>query len=115
MANAARYFELARSEEKTGNECAALLFYLSSFCDSLNSGIQDYPYGTVSKIRMLQIRLSLPDQFLLSLIHSYGPLSDADCKKLLSDSINGDITSIKATLTSRSDLKNGGVYANVDW
>ena len=38
MSNATLYFELARSEEKAGNECAALLFYLSSFCDSFNSG-----------------------------------------------------------------------------
>lgn len=49
MSNATLYFELARSEEKAGNECAALLFYLSSFCDSFNSGTQDYPYGTVQK------------------------------------------------------------------
>lgn len=51
MSNATLYFELARSEEKAGNECAALLFYLSSFCDSFNSGTQDYPYGTVAKDR----------------------------------------------------------------
>ncbi len=99
MTNTALYFELARSEEKAGNECAALLFYLSSFCDSFNSGAPEYPYGTVAKIRMLQNRLSLPDQFLFSLMHSYGPFSDAECRKLLSDSINGDIAGINATLT----------------
>ena len=43
MSNATLYFELARSEEKAGNECAALLFYLSSFCDSFNSGTQGLP------------------------------------------------------------------------
>ena len=37
MTNAARYFELAHAEEISGNESAALLFYLSSFCDSFNS------------------------------------------------------------------------------
>jgi len=100
MTNATLYFELARSEEKAGNECAALLFYLSSFCDSFNSGAQNYPYGTVAKIRMLQNRLSLPDQFLFGLMHSYGPLSDAECRKLLSDSINGDIAGINATLSA---------------
>lgn len=98
MTNAALYFELARSEEKAGNECAALLFYISSFCDNFNSGTQDYPYGTVAKIRMLQNRLSLPDQFLFSLMHSYGPLSDTECQKLLSDSISGDIVSMNAIL-----------------
>lgn len=104
MTNAALYFELARSEEKAGNECAALLFYLSSFCDSFNSGSQDYPYGTVAKIRLLQNRLSLPDQFLFSLMHSYGPLSDAECRELLSDSINGDLAGINATLTGRTSM-----------
>lgn len=104
MTNAALYFELARSEEKAGNECAALLFYLSSFCDSFNSGTQDYPYGTVAKIRMLQNRLSLPDQFLFGLMHSYGPLSDAECQKLLSDSINGDIAGINTTIAGYADM-----------
>ncbi len=103
MTNAALYFELARSEEKAGNECVALLFYLSSFCDSFNSGAQDYPYATVAKIRMLQDRLSLPDQFLFGLMHSYGPLSDAECRKLLLDSINGDISGIEDTLAGCTD------------
>ncbi len=104
MTSAALYFKLARSEEKAGNECAALLLYLSSFCDSFNSGTQDYPYGTVAKIRMLQNRLSLPDQFLFGLMHSYGPLSDTECRELLSDSINGDITGIKNTLAGCAGL-----------
>ena len=104
MSNASLYFELARSEEKAGNECASLLFYLSSFCDSFNSCTTDYPYGTVAKIRMLQNRLSLPDQFLFDLMHSYGPLSDAECKELLSDSINGDIAGINATLTGYANM-----------
>ena len=104
MTNAALYFELVRSEEKAGNECAALLFYLSSFCDSFNSGTLGYPYGTVAKIRMLQNRLSLPDQFLFGLMHSYGPLSDAECQKLLSDSINGDIAGINTTIAGCADM-----------
>ena len=104
MSNATLYFELARSEEKAGNECAALLFYLSSFCDSFNSGTQDYPYGTVAKIRMLQNRLSLPDQFLFGLIHSYGPLSDSECQELLSDSIGVTIAGIKATPTGCANI-----------
>lgn len=104
MTNAALYFELARSEEKAGNDCAALLFYLSSFCDSFNSGAKDYPYGTVAKIRMLQNRLSLPDQFLFSLMHSYGPLLDAECQELLSNSISGDIAGINAILTASADV-----------
>lgn len=53
MVNAAQYFELAHVEEISGNECAALLFYLSSFCDSFNSAHEVYPCGTVSKIRSL--------------------------------------------------------------
>mgnify|MGYP007033840489 CR=1 FL=1 len=104
MTNATLYFDLARSEEKAGNECAALLFYLSSFCDSFNSVTQDYPYGTVEKIRMLQNRLSLPDQFLFGLIHSYGPLSDSECQELLSDSIGVTIAGIKATPTGCANI-----------
>ena len=103
MINAALYFDLARSEEKAGNDCAALLFYLSSFCDSFNSGTKDYPYGTVAKIRMLQNRLSLPDQFLFGLIHSYGSLSDAECQELLSDSISGDIAGMNTILAANAD------------
>lgn len=102
MANAARYFELAHTEETIGNECAALLFYLSSFCDSFNSASEDYPCGAVAKIRILQNRLSLSDLLLLSLVHSYGPLSDAECQKLLSYSICGCVTGIKSVLTGRT-------------
>jgi len=104
MTNTSLYFELARSEEKAGNDCAALLFYLSSFCDSFNFGAKDYPYGTVSKIRMLQNRLSLPDQFLFSLMHSYGPLSDTDCQELLLASISGNIASMNAILATSSNV-----------
>ena len=101
MTNAARYFELAHTEETSGNESAALLLYLSSFCDSFNSASEDYPCGTVAKIRSLQNRLSLSDLQLLSLVHSYGPLSDAECQKLLSYSIYGCVTGIKAILSAR--------------
>lgn len=101
MTNAAQYFELARSEEISGNESAALLFYLSSFCDSFNSASEDYPCGTISKIQSLQNRLSLSDLQLLSLVHSYGPLSDAECQRLLSYSIYGCVTGIKAILSAR--------------
>lgn len=76
MPHATHYFELAHSEEKSGNDAAALLLYLSSFCDSFNSGILTYPVGAISKIRRLQIRFSLPDYQLMNMVHSYGPLTD---------------------------------------
>ena len=38
-----KYFELARNEEKSGNDAAALLLYLSSFCDSCNHGTRNRP------------------------------------------------------------------------
>lgn len=101
MINAARYFELAHAEETSGNDSAALLFYLSAFCDSFNSASGDYPCGTVAKIRSLQIQLSLSDLQLLSLVHSYGSLKDSECQKLLSYSIYGCITGIKAILSDR--------------
>ncbi len=102
MTNAAQYFELAHAEETDGNESAALLLYLSSFCDSFNSASKDYPCGTVAKIRSLQNRLSLSDLQLLSLVHSYGPLSDAESQKLLSYSIYGCVTGIKAVLADHA-------------
>lgn len=72
MHHAAQYFGLARSEEKSGNDAAALLLYLSSFCDSFNSGTRVYPTGATSKIRKLQNRFSLSNFQLLNMVHSYG-------------------------------------------
>ena len=102
MTNAARYFELARAEETAGNECAALLLYLSSFCDSFNSGAAEYPCGTVAKIQRLQNRLFLSDLQLLDLVHSYGPLSDAECQKLLCYSIHGCLAGIKSIVSGHA-------------
>ncbi len=102
MTNAAQYFHLARAEEKSGNECAALLFYLSSFCDSFNSCAREYPCGAVAKIRELQNRLALSDLQLTELVHSYGPLTDAECQKLLSYSVHGCLAGVKDTLSGYS-------------
>lgn len=99
MPNAAQYFQLARTEERAGNECAALLLYLSSFCDSFNSSTRDYPYGAVAKIRSLQNRLSLSNLQLMELVHSYGPLTDAECQELLCYSIHGCLSGINTTLS----------------
>lgn len=99
MSNAAQYFELAHNEEVSGNECSALLLYLSSFCDSFNSGARDFPCGTVAKIQKLQNCLSISELQLLELVHSYGPLSDAECQELLTYSIYGSLAGIKATLS----------------
>ena len=82
-----KYFELARNEEKFGNDAAALLLYLSSFCDSCNQGVWNRSYGVVAKIQRLQHRLMLTDLQLLGLVHSYGSLTDSECKKLLDCSI----------------------------
>lgn len=102
MTNATRYFELARSEEEAGNYCSALLFYLSSFCDSFNSGTGDYPVGTTAKIRMLQLKLGLSDSELSDLVHSYGPLTDSECRALLTYSISGCIPGIQSVLSGCS-------------
>lgn len=99
MSNAAQYFELAHIEETAGNECAALLLYLSSFCDSFNSGTGDLPCGTIAKIQRLQNRLSISDLQLLELVHSYGPLSNAECQKLLTYSIHGCLAGMKSILS----------------
>ncbi len=99
MNYAAQYFKLAQAEETAGNKCAALLLYLSSFCDSFNSGARDYPCGATAKIQNLQNQLGLSDLQLAELVHSYGPLTDAECQKLLSYSIHGCLSGIKATLS----------------
>lgn len=99
MFNSTHYFKLAHNEEMAGNECAALLLYLSSFCDSFNSGAKDFPCGTIAKIQRLQNRLSISDLQLLELVHSYGPLSDAECQELLTYSIYGCLAGIKAILS----------------
>lgn len=84
-----KYFELARNEEIAGNDAAALLLYLSSFCDSCNHGIRNRSYGVIAKIRCLQHRLMLTDPQLFGLVHSYGSLTNSECKKLLDCSIRG--------------------------
>lgn len=98
MKNAAQYFKLARSEEIAGNESAALLLYLSSFCESFNSNTRNLLVGTVSKIRKLQTCLSLSDFQLLGLVHSYGPLTDQECQQLLYFSIYGNVSGINTIL-----------------
>ena len=45
--------------------------------------------GPGAKIRHLQHRLILTDLQLFGLVHSYGPLTDSECKKLLDCSIRG--------------------------
>ena len=95
-----RYFDAALSEERSGNIAAALLLYLSSFCDSFNSCDNDYAVGTTAKIRNLQLDLALSDSELFSMVHSYGPLTDRDCRHLLYFSIYGCLSDIKAILSS---------------
>ena len=54
-----KYFELARNEERSGNDAAALLLYLSSFCDSCNHGTRNTSYGTVAKSVSCSVNLYL--------------------------------------------------------
>lgn len=105
MSNASQYFKLAHSEEIAGNDGAALQLYLSSFCAEFNTGAKNYPTGTVSKIRRLQIQFSLSDYQLLNMVHSYGPLTDQECQQLLLFSIYGDVSGINTLLT-------GSAYQN---
>lgn len=105
MNNSGNYFELARREELNDRQVSALLFYLSSFCASFNSENAQYPYQATEKIRRLQLALELPDAELLGMIHSYGPLTDADCRDLLKYSIDGNLSKIQAVLV-------GGAYGH---
>lgn len=99
MSNAIPYFELARKEEKDGNFGSALLFYLSSFCESFNFFHDHYPYGTVAKIRQIQRKLFLGECDLLAMVRSYGPLTDLECKYLLYFSIHGYLLGINSILS----------------
>ena len=101
MTNAVQYFNLARTEEKAGNACAALLLYLSSFCDSSNSGAKEYPCGTIAKIQKLQNMLYLSDQQLFGLVYSYGPLSSLECRRLLQYYVCGRLSGIKSILSGQ--------------
>lgn len=93
----ADYFCLAREEEKSGQNEAALLHYLSSLFSALHSG--KLSYQATEKIRRLQKKLLLSDEQLLSCVSSYGDFSEADCRKLLYFSIAGNLIEIERTLS----------------
>lgn len=98
MSNSSAYFQLARNEERQGRHSAALLFYLSSFCEHFNSCFNEYPSGTVEKIRRLQKCAGISDHNLLSMVRSYGPLTDDECRHLLYYSIYNYLSGIDAVL-----------------
>ena len=102
MVNAKTYFLSGNKEEMDGNEPAALLHYLSSFCASCNLNPQDRPYGTVAKIRRLQLSLHLSDAQLLDMVHSYGVLTDQECRHLLYYSIYGFLPGIYTVISGLS-------------
>ena len=97
MTNCRAYFNLAQSEERSGNLSSALLFYISSFCAFYNSS-SGHPIGAVSKIRLLQRLIGLSDAELCKMVRSYGPLSDEQCQQLLYFSIYGYVDGIHAVL-----------------
>ena len=75
--NATKYFALARTEEMAGHDAPAILFYLAS-----------------AKIQRLQARISLPDESLIAMVHSYGPLSDEACQLSLLQSLSGELPAV---------------------
>lgn len=99
MDNSKTYFNLAREEEKNGHFASALLFYLSSFCESFNFTDSQYPYQATEKIRKLQSHLFLSDSELLEMVRSYGRLTDQECRGLLSSCIDSDLAGIERILS----------------
>lgn len=89
--NATKYFTLARTEELAGHDAPAILFYLASFCAGLNCCDTQTLYRVTAKIQRLQVRISLSDESLIRMVHSYGPLSDEVCQLSLLQSLNGDL------------------------
>lgn len=96
MTKPEKYFELARAEEKNGNTGSALLFYLSSFCASCNSSFTFRSYGTIEKISRIKKLLGLTNSDLLDMVHSYGHLSDYECRFLLYCSLRGSLSGINS-------------------
>ena len=94
--NATKYFALARTEEMAGHDAPAILFYLASFCTSLNCCDTQTLYRATAKIQRLQARISLSDESLVGMVRSYGPLSDEVCKISLLQSLNGDLPAVLA-------------------
>lgn len=92
--NAAKYFTLARVEEMAGHDVPAILFYLVSFCTSLNCCDTQTLYRATAKIQRLQARISLSDESLIHMVHSYGPLSDEVCQFSLLQSLNGCLPAV---------------------
>lgn len=92
--NATKYFALARTEEMAGHDAPAILFYLASFCASLNCCDTQTLCRTTAKIQRLQARISLPDESLIAMVHSYGPLSDEACQLSLLQSLNGELPAV---------------------
>ena len=51
-------------------------------------------YRTTAKIQRLQARISLPDESLIAMVHSYGPLSDEACQLSLLQSLSGELPAV---------------------
>ncbi|MBQ9437653.1 MAG: hypothetical protein IJU50_04925 [Lachnospiraceae bacterium] len=92
------YFRLARAQEKMKRHGAALLLYISSFCEGANlSGGDRFPQaGVVAKIRQMQLAIGLSDSALCSLPRSYGHLTDEECQRLLFYSLCGNAEGIRS-------------------
>ena len=82
--NATKYFALARTEEMAGHDAPAILFC----CDTQTL------CRTTAKIQRLQARISLPDESLIAMVHSYGPLSDEACQLSLLQSLSGELPAV---------------------
>ena len=87
-------FLRAVEEEMAGHDAPAILFYLASFCASLNCCDTQTLYRTTAKIQRLQARISLPDESLIAMVHSYGPLSDEACQLSLLQSLSGELPAV---------------------
>ena len=93
---AIKYFTPARTEEMVGHDAPAILFYLASFCASLNCCDTQTLYRATAKIQRLQTRFSLSDESLVAMVRSYGPLSDEVCRISLLQSLNGGLPVVLA-------------------
>ena len=104
MCNQTEYFTLARAEERAGHDACSSFTCLPS-AQNLTAARQAILIET-AKIRKLQLRLGIPDYQVFDLIHSYGTLTDIQCKCLLYFSIHGCLSGIYSVLEN-SPVRNG--------
>lgn len=92
--NATKYFALARTEEMAGLTHRPFFFTLLHSAQVLIAVTLKLCAGQPAKIQKAAGRISLPDESLIAMVHSYGPLSDEACQLSLLQSLSGELPAV---------------------